>query len=221
MRAVASAMRQRDLRLVLSAGLVSLTGDWVLRIGLAYYVYALTGDTLASALMLLAASIGSRLHASRTLGRAAVVFGLVDLAVFLYPSQYAATWPAFVLMVVVGVPGALMVTSITTLLQRHTADSHRGRVFGALGAVEGIAVVTGTGAAGLLGQTVGIVPILVAQGVGYVLAGTLVAVLLRHAPPTKSAPEEPVAREHRVLSPRPDRSPGTSATVAPRAPGPP
>src|SRR5260221_12602169 len=41
---------QRDLRLVLSAGLISLTGDWVLRIGLVYRVYVLTGSTVASAL---------------------------------------------------------------------------------------------------------------------------------------------------------------------------
>ena len=30
---------QRNLRLVLSAGLISLTGDWILRIGLTYRVY--------------------------------------------------------------------------------------------------------------------------------------------------------------------------------------
>src|SRR5260221_3884001 len=41
---------QRDLRLVLSAGLISLTGGWILRIGLVYRVYVLTGSTVASAL---------------------------------------------------------------------------------------------------------------------------------------------------------------------------
>src|SRR3954451_6991661 len=46
--------RRRDLRLLLSAGLVSMTGDWLLGIGLAYSVYALTGSTIASAIALLA-----------------------------------------------------------------------------------------------------------------------------------------------------------------------
>ena len=41
---------RRDLRLVLSAGIISLTGDWVLTIGLIYRVYAVTGSTVASAL---------------------------------------------------------------------------------------------------------------------------------------------------------------------------
>jgi Na+/melibiose symporter-like transporter len=50
---IRQALRHRDLRLLLAAGLVSMTGDWVLRIGLTYYVYVLTRSTLASALMLL------------------------------------------------------------------------------------------------------------------------------------------------------------------------
>ena len=41
---------RRDLRLVLAAGLVSDAGDWILIIGLAYRVYAITGSTVASAL---------------------------------------------------------------------------------------------------------------------------------------------------------------------------
>jgi len=47
--------RYRDLRLLLAADLVSLSGDWILGVGLAYAVYDLTGSTLASAATLLAA----------------------------------------------------------------------------------------------------------------------------------------------------------------------
>jgi Na+/melibiose symporter-like transporter len=47
--------RHRDYRFLLSAGLVSMTGDWILNVGLVYYVYALTGSTLASGTVLLAA----------------------------------------------------------------------------------------------------------------------------------------------------------------------
>src|SRR3954471_24038792 len=49
--------RRRDLRLLLGAGLVSMTGDWLLGIGLTYSVYAITGSTLASAGTLLASFI--------------------------------------------------------------------------------------------------------------------------------------------------------------------
>ncbi|MET7906075.1 MFS transporter [Streptomyces sp. NPDC005355] len=138
---------------------------------------------------LLAASIGNRLPATRAMGWAAIAFGLIDLALFLYPLQLAAAWPAIVLMILAGFPGALMVTSVMTLLQRHTTDSHRGRVFGALGAAEGIAIVAGTCTAGFLGQSLGIVPVLAAQGAGYVLAGMLVVVLPRHDSAGHTAPE--------------------------------
>src|SRR3954469_1772482 len=49
--------RAPDLRLLLGAGLVSMTGDWLLAVGLAYSVYALTGSTLASAVALLSAFV--------------------------------------------------------------------------------------------------------------------------------------------------------------------
>lgn len=45
---------RRDLRLLLSAGLISVTGDWILLTGLAYQVYRLTGSTVASGLAVLA-----------------------------------------------------------------------------------------------------------------------------------------------------------------------
>ena len=52
-------------------------------------------------------------------------------------------------------------------------------MFGALGAVEGAAIVAGTIAAGLLGQATGIIGVLAAQGAGYVMAGLAVIIALR------------------------------------------
>ncbi len=47
-------LHHRDLRLLLAAGLVSQTGDWILGTGIAFQIYALTGSTIASAIALLA-----------------------------------------------------------------------------------------------------------------------------------------------------------------------
>ena len=56
MRAVRRTLAgRRDLRLVLSAGIISMTGDWILMIGLIYRVYAVTGSTVASALTMASA----------------------------------------------------------------------------------------------------------------------------------------------------------------------
>jgi Na+/melibiose symporter-like transporter len=127
---------------------------------------------------LLAASLGGRSPAARVMGLGALAFGSIDLAMFLYPLGYVASWPAIVLMILVGGPGALLTAAAMTLLQRNTIATHRGRVFGALGAVEGAALVTGALAAGFLGKSLGIIPTLAAQGGGYVLAGALVLVTL-------------------------------------------
>lgn len=124
-------------------------------------------------------SLGQRVSAIRMVGVGAILFGLVDLAIFLYPPGYVAVWPAVVGMIVVGLPGAVTIAGLMTLFQRNTDDSHRGRVFGALGAAEGMAVLAGTVAAGWLGQAIGIVPVLAVQGAGYVLAGYAVLVLMR------------------------------------------
>jgi Na+/melibiose symporter-like transporter len=142
---------------------------------------------------LLAAAYGHRLPVARVMGLSALAFGAIDLALFLYPLAYVAAWPAIVLMIVVGVPGAFLTAAAMTLLQRGTTDTHRGRVFGALGAVEGAAIVGGALAAGLLGQSLGIIPTLAAQGGGYVLAGALVLVALRGEPYARRADEPPNA----------------------------
>jgi len=118
-----------------------------------------------------AAASGHRIRAARLLGLGAVLFGLVDLAIFLYPLGYVAVWPAVAGMIVVGLPGALTLAGLITLFQRSSEDSYRGRVFGALSALEGVSVLAGTLGAGYLSRVAGIVPVLAVQGAGYVVAG--------------------------------------------------
>lgn len=130
---------------------------------------------------LVAASLGARLNAVRALGYAAMAFGAVDLAMFLYPLAWHAIWPAAVLIACAGVPGAFIFAAAMTLLQRHSSDQHRGRVWGALGAGEGVAVVTGTLVAGFTAPWLGIVSLLVIQGLGYAVGGLLVLCMLRPA----------------------------------------
>jgi predicted MFS family arabinose efflux permease len=113
------------------------------------------------------------------LGVGAVLFGLVDLAIFVYPLVVVSPWPAIAGMVVVGPPGAALSAGMMTLYQRSTVDAQRGRVLGLAFFAQSLAVVVGTTCAGLLGSVVGIVPVLAFQGVGYVAAGALVLTMLR------------------------------------------
>ena len=135
-----------------------------------------------------AAAVAHRFAPRSLLAYGAVVFGLLDLALFLYPLAYVAVWPAVVCMLLVGLPDAFVTAGELTLFQRASSDSHRGRVFGALGAVQGAAMLAGTLLAGALGDVIGIVPVIAVQGVGYVVAGVIVAVWM----PRAATPQRPI-----------------------------
>jgi MFS family permease len=61
---VLSVLRQRDFRLLFLGGLVSSLGDWFLFIALPFYVYSLTGSTLATGGTFIAETLPSILFGS-------------------------------------------------------------------------------------------------------------------------------------------------------------
>jgi MFS family permease len=109
----------------------------------------------------------------------ALLFGAIDLGLFTYPAVFPYIWPALIVMVVVGVPGAAMQASWVTLPQMYTNDSHRGRVMGAIGTVGALGSLVGALLAGILGTFVPVVALLVLQGGGYVIGGMVVLALTR------------------------------------------
>jgi predicted MFS family arabinose efflux permease len=132
---------------------------------------------------------GSRIDPLRLLILSALAFGLIDLGLFTYPAIYPHIEPALVVMVIVGVPGAGMMAAIATLQQTLAADSHRGRVIGAMMAMGAAGSLVGATAAGFLGEVVPIILLLVVQGSGYVIGSTTVAWLTRGARTPAAQPQ--------------------------------
>lgn len=132
---------------------------------------------LAGAIVI--ARYGHRLNPLSLLIGGAILFGIIDLGLFTYPAIYPSIWPALFVMVIVGVPGAAMQASWTTLPQMYSPDSHRGRVIGSIGAVAALASLVGAVLGGVLGEFVPVVVLLVVQGSGYLLAGLTVGFLTR------------------------------------------
>ena len=132
---------------------------------------------LAGALVI--ARLGSRVRPLPLLIGGAWMFGAIDLVLFTYPAIYPHIGPALVMLVIVGVPGAAMGAATTTLQQSQSEDSHRGRVVGAMGAVAGLGALIGATAAGVLGQVVPVIALLVVQGSVYVIGGTVVWLMVR------------------------------------------
>ncbi|MFC5264494.1 MFS transporter [Kribbella qitaiheensis] len=194
------------MRLVFVFGLVTGVGEGAMSTLFAPFVSAeLGGDGTAYGLItssqaiggivggLVAAAVGSRFSAAKMWGYGAVAFGLIDLAMFCYPLFWKSLVPAFVCMVLVGLPGAFLIAGSMTVIQRLTDDTSRGRVFGALFATEGVALLVGIAAAGVLGDAVGIIPVLVVQGLGFVTGGIVVLGRLRILEPAPVEAPTPAA----------------------------
>ena len=191
----------RTLRVVLVFALITAAGEGVMGTLFAPFVNdVLGGSGRAYGLIagsqavggvvggLVAAAIGHRLSPALLLGAGAMTLGVIDLAIFLYPLALGETWwPALAGMMVVGLPAALTTAGYTTLFQRATDDASRGRAFSLLALTRTVAVLVGTTLAGLLGDRLGIMPVLAYQGVGYVVAGAVVLLALRLGPPQAPA----------------------------------
>ena len=194
------AVSSRTLRTIMVFNLITGVGEAVMSTLMAPFVHdvlhgsAQTYGAITSAQAiggisggLLTTIFGHRFAPRRLLGYGAVAFGALDLAFFLYPLLTRSPWPALILMAVVGLPGALTIAGLMTIFQTATGDSYRGRVFGALVALESVAMLAATVAAGTLGNRLGIVPVIAFQGAGYCAAGMLVLALLpRDLPAAKS-----------------------------------
>ncbi|MEV0645582.1 MFS transporter [Phytomonospora sp. NPDC050363] len=136
------------------------------------------------------------------LGVGALLFGSIDLFTFNYPKLWVHVLPGIVAMIVVGVPSVFMFASAQTLLQRHSVDEFRGRIFAARGTVTSACVLLGSGMVVLLDGRVDVVTMLNIQGVFPLLAGVAALVFL----PKKSGGARPAAEG--------DREPAKAPAIA-------
>lgn len=186
------AGRHKLLRALMIFGLITGMGEGIVGTLIAPFVRdVLHGSSQAFGFFLaaqaiggiaggvLAVSLGQRVPAARLLSYGSVVLGLVDLVIFLYPLGYVAAWPAVLGVVLAGLPAALTMAGLMTLFHQNAADSYRGRVFGAFAATQGIAMLAGTLAGGLLARPLGIIAVISLQGGGYLVAGVVLTAWLR------------------------------------------
>jgi MFS family permease len=132
----------------------------------------------------LVVGLARRLEPGRLLGGSLLVFALVDLAIWNGPVVTTAAWLYLGLFVAAGIPGVGVMTGLTSLVQERAGDAYLGRVFATyLGSFNGL-MALGMLAAGLLGDAVGIVPVLNGQAALYLLAGVVaLATIGRRARP--------------------------------------
>jgi MFS family permease len=114
-----------------------------------------------------------------TVGVSCFLFGLLDIALFVYPLLRPVVLPGLAIIVLVGLPGAAFGASWNTVMQTRVVDEFRGRVFGFFGTTAGIGHLTGTVLGGVLGVVAGPILLLtIFQGGSYVLTGAGILLLL-------------------------------------------
>lgn len=143
---------------------------------------------------LVIAQLGAQITPERMLGPSAVIFGLIDLLIFLHPLVVGGYTVAIVLFVLVGLPAAGVGASMTTLMQHRVADEYRGRVFGAWGTTFSLLTLIGMGSAALLGNLLPIVAVISVQGLAYVTAGVIALLFVRENSIPTPAPDQRAAQ---------------------------
>ena len=154
----------------------------------------LHGDELAYAWLISAQAVGGvvggvvlgrfgrRIPPALLLGSGAFLLGVIDLLIFYAPLYAPGVTPALLLpvllMVLVGGPSAAITAGYMTLAQTAVGDAFRGRLLGLFFTVMALSGIVGMGLAGVLGDAVGIIPMLTFDSVAYVAGGSLVLIVL-------------------------------------------
>jgi MFS family permease len=132
---------------------------------------------------LVVVGLARRLEPGRLLGISLLVFAAVDLAIWNGPALTTGEWLYLGLFVAAGIPGIGFLTGLTALVQERTDEAYLGRVFATYyGSFNGLMAV-GMLLAGLLGDPVGVVPVLNGQAGLYLLAGVVAVATLGRARP--------------------------------------
>lgn len=127
---------------------------------------------------LIIGSIGHRFPLVRLIGIGSCLFGIIDLAIWNAPALYPSLALTIALFILVGIPGVGVGTGMQTFLQTAVPDAFRGRVFGFFQTVGAVLLAAGLAVAGTLGDHLGILPILNAQGTLYLIAGIIALLFL-------------------------------------------
>jgi MFS family permease len=188
--------RDRLVRALFIITGVAMVAEGIINVlGFPWLKQVLHGDALTRGWMASAQAVGGLIgglligRVSRLvrpvylIGLSGIVLGLVSLAlinVTALPIDASLWLPvALLLKLLQGVPIMGLFVSVDTLLQQSVADRYRGRIFGAYGAISALTMLGGQAAAGLLGDQVGLVPVLNWMGIMYLLAGVCALALLR------------------------------------------
>jgi Na+/melibiose symporter-like transporter len=179
-------VRNRNYRLLLSASLISLSGDWIFSIGMMFSVYAITGSALASGAIVFTALLPHFLlgslagvFADRWDRRTTMVATNAALAVSLLPMLFVqGTEQLWIIYLTVAAQNSItqLFTSAEAAFVPAIVPSDQLVVANALnGQNSQVARLVGSALGGVLALAGGIITVTVVNMVTYVVATALIA----------------------------------------------
>ncbi len=169
---------------------VAMIGEGLVDVVLTGYVKSvLHGDALVLGWLMSAQAVGGiigsllivrlskRFSPALLIPLSGLVVGCMIAAIAVFP-VLAVVLP---LMTLIGLSAVGFFVLQFTLLQSSIANEYQGRIFGTLNALQAIAMLLGMGLASGLGDTIGIVPLVILDGGCNILAALLAFVLIRSA----------------------------------------
>jgi MFS family permease len=117
--------------------------------------------------------IAPRMKTYQLLGFSAVIFGLLDFALFNYSTFFSSIVPAYFFILAVGPFAVGIGAGYSSLFQSHVDDAYRGRVFGTFSLTSSVFTLVGIVIAGFAGDSLGIVPVINVQSYAYILMGVI------------------------------------------------
>lgn len=197
----------RDYRLLVSANVVSSTGDWILRTGLAFQIYVLTGSTVASATAVLAALLPQVVFGSfagvlvdrwdrrRTVIATNVLLGvcLLPLLAVHGPGQ---VWIVYAVLAAQSCLALLFSTAEAALVPALVADRDLVTANALNAQARDVARLAGAALGGVLAGFGGLTLLTVADVATFAVAAALLALTGRRARPVPvSGPARRLVRE--------------------------
>lgn len=131
---------------------------------------------------LIVVRIGHRMTRRWLYGGGSIGLGCADLGAantrLIASAGTPAVGTAMGWMIVAGSPAVASMAGQQALVQTQTTDAYRGRVYGALISVQGVAFVIGLTLGGVFGDRIGIVEVLSAGALMRVLGGVVAVIFL-------------------------------------------
>ena len=194
-----AVLRQRDFALLWCAGLISMVGDWVLRIGLPLYVFKVTGSTLASSAMFVAGALPGLLFGSIAgvfvdrwdRKRTMIIANLLQAGALLPLLTVIATdyiWIVYIVVFVVSTISQFFTPAQSALLPL-LVDEGQLAAANALSALNSnLARLLGPALAGLLMGLLGLSSVALIDALSFVIAASLIILVHNPTVPTREHP---------------------------------